>query len=254
LQDANNKAAELEKKHGGPGAGYPGLGGFGFIPTGAIGGGSPGTNPTPLPPDTTIKLPKTVDVVFCMHYHPSGKEETDQSRIGIYFTDRPGRRIPDVLLMGVVNLEIPPNAKNHRDEALFVAPTDVECTAIWPHMHLIGKEVRVTAEEPNGQKRSLLWVKDWDFNWQMTYTYAKPFRLAKGTKLKAEFTWDNSDANPANPHQPARWVRNGENSTDEMGGIILNVVMDRWEDQLALWGANIGHMVDMSLRPAAKPK
>ena len=39
-----------------------------------------------------------------------------------------------------------------------------------------------------------------------------------------EFTYDNSAANPRNPHQPPQRVRYGPSPNDEMAGLHLTVV------------------------------
>ena len=50
-------------------------------------------------------------------------------------------------------------------------------------MHLIGKEIKATAILPDGTKKSLLRIDDWDFNWQGYYEYAQPVSLPKGTQV-----------------------------------------------------------------------
>src|ERR1035437_6982161 len=47
--------------------------------------------------------------------------------------------------------------------------------------------------------------------------------LPKGTRLDGELTYDNSSGNYRNPNTPPRRVQWGENSTDEMGSLLLNV-------------------------------
>jgi hypothetical protein len=111
-------------------------------------------------------------------------------------------------------------------------------------MHMIGKEVRVWADLPNGTRRHLLLIDDWDYRWQDTYEYAQPFVLPKGTVLRAEFLWDNSEDHPRNPNLPPKRVRWGEGSTDEMSGIIIGGLPVKAIDEGAHWLAVLGHYLE----------
>ena len=75
-------------------------------------------------------------------------------------------------------------------------PIDMEALWIFPHMHMIGKEIKITATLPDGTVRTLLCIDDWDFNWQDIYEFAKPVRLPKGTRLTLTGVHDNSADNP----------------------------------------------------------
>ena len=93
-------------------------------------------------------------------------------------------------------------------------------------MHLLGTEIKVTATLPNGEVLPLVWVDDWEFNWQETYVYAKPMALPRGTRVDLEAYYDNSANNPKNPNRPPRFVRWGEGSSDEMCIAFLFVTRD----------------------------
>ena len=59
--------------------------------------------------------------------------------------------------------------------------------------------MKIDAHLPDGSTVPLIWIKDWDFNWQGAYTYASPVKLPKGTRIDLEYTYDNSEKNPRNP-------------------------------------------------------
>src|SRR5262249_5045719 len=48
--------------------------------------------------------------------------------------------------------------------------------------------------------------------------------LPKGTAIAMRFRYDNSSANPRNPHRPPTHVVWGQNTSDEMGDLWLQVV------------------------------
>ena len=66
---------------------------IGVLPTGGLGGWAPGTLPRRFPDGTGMFLAKGSDLVLQIHYHPDGKDEVDQSTVGIYFTPKPAERI-----------------------------------------------------------------------------------------------------------------------------------------------------------------
>src|SRR6185369_4555530 len=97
---------------------------------------------------------------------------------------------------------------------------------IAPHMHLLGREMTVTATLPDGSSRKLVRVPDWDFRWQSIFTFVEPVKLPKGSRVDVVGRFDNSAANPANPAHPPREVRWGEGTNDEMNVAALFYTVD----------------------------
>lgn len=217
------------------GSGFGGFGGLGILPTGGLGGWVPGSTPRFLPEGTGMYLRKGSDLVLQIHYHPSGKEEEDRSRVGLYFTKAPAERIVTGIALSSRGLYIPAGAKRHKATAESQPlPVDADLIGISPHMHMLGREMRVWAELPGGRTEQLIWIKDWDFNWQGSYTYATALRLPKGTVVKLEAFYDNSAENPQNPSSPPKAVRWGEQTTDEMCLLGLQMTTDTPEERRAL--------------------
>jgi hypothetical protein len=234
---ARAKEAAHPRQHGDGQPGYPVYGGLGgIVPTGDLGSWTPGMTPRFLPPEVGMPLLKGADVILQIHYHPSGKEESDQSTLALYFS--PNARAKPLLPIPLVdfNLCLPAGATRHRVAARFTLPSDVQVVAIQPHMHTLGREVKATAVLPDGATRSLIWIKDWNFNWQDRYLYKEFVRLPRGTRLECEAFYDNSAGNLLNPNRPPREVRWGEATTEEMLLCPVYVVAERPEDYgLLLW-------------------
>ena len=68
---------------------------------------------------------------------------------------------------------------------------------------------------PSGERRTLLEVPRYDFNWQTAYRLAEPMDLPEGTRLHCVAHFDNSDANLNNPDS-TKSVRWGQQTWDEM--------------------------------------
>jgi hypothetical protein len=213
LLDSNHVARKLDSMT--PEPGYPSFGDPGFLPTGSIGGWSPGKTPRRLPNQLGRYLKKGSDLVVQIHYHPNGKVEKDRSKIGIYFVDKPAG-VAVAIWASAFTHDIPPGESNYRVAASYTLPTDVLMLGCVPHMHLLGREMRAVAKLPDGTQRQLIHVPDWDFNWQDEYHFARPFKMPKGTQLDVEAFYDNSSDNPSNPSSPPQRVTWGEGTTDEM--------------------------------------
>src|SRR5204863_534756 len=78
-------------------------------------------------------------------------------------------------------IDIPAGEKNYLVESSYVLPVDVEAVSILPHAHYLGHEMAGNATLPDGATRPLILIRNWDFNWQGDYRYAKPISLPKGT-------------------------------------------------------------------------
>jgi len=181
----------------------------------AAGGFAPGEEPLILPEGVGLRIPAGADIVWQVHYTPTGKVETDCSELGLVLCkERPPRALKGG---GAFNttFSIPPGAGNHRVVSQVKFGGDVELLSLMPHMHLRGKDFRYTAHFPDGKKEILLNLPDYDFNWQHRYTFAKPLTLPKGTTIECVAHFDNSAANPANPDS-SKTVRWGDQTWEEM--------------------------------------
>jgi uncharacterized protein (TIGR03437 family) len=111
----------------------------------------------------------------------------------------------------------------------------------------------LTATLPSGEVKNLLWIKQWDFAWQDQFIFKDLLFLPKGTRLDGEYTYDNSTANLKNPNYPPKEVRWGENTTDEMGSLILNVVAHQQSDLGTLRVATVAYILSSVPQVGNKP-
>ncbi len=172
-----------------------------------------------------LRLDPDTDLVLNIHLQPSGKEEWIQPSLGLYFTDRPATRFPMLLqLENDQKLDIPPAEKNFVVTDEFTMPEDVELLAIYPHAHYVGKDLQAFATFPDGTKKSLIHIPDWNLNWQAVFRYQSPVELPAGTVVSMRYRYDNSDENIRNPNIPPKRVMAGNRSSDEMAHLWLQVL------------------------------
>ena len=196
-----------------------------FDPDGYFLSWKPGLPPVRGTDGMSWRVDPGTDLILNLHMRPDGKPEMVQVSLGLYFSARPPTRFPMLLqLENDIAIDIPPGDRNFVVKDDFTLPLDVEVLAVYPHAHYLGKDVRGYAILPDGKKRWLIWIKDWNLDWQGVFRYAEPLFLPKGSTIRMEWTYDNSTANVRNPNYPPRHVLAGNQATDEMSHLWLQVL------------------------------
>ncbi|HEU5117011.1 MAG TPA: redoxin domain-containing protein [Isosphaeraceae bacterium] len=217
----DNTGAARKKDAEEEGPGYTCFGGPQIEISNELGGWAPGVEASVLPEAIGRPLPKNSDVIIQVHYHPSGKAETDKSRIALYFAKKPTKQAFHWWAAIEKEFElVPDDPSTWKVEAQTLPlPVDVEVLSVAPHMHLLGKDMKMWAELPGGKTIDLVWIDNWDFQWQNQYYFEKPIELPKGSVVKLVSHFDYSSDNPRisrKPDEPLESVKWGEATTDEM--------------------------------------
>ena len=189
--------------------------------------------------DNSAKLiPAGADIVFEIHYTTNGTASEDQSMVGLELAKAPPKRLFMSIAAAQMNLNIAPGDPNAEAKATLKFGQPVDLAYMQPHMHLRGKDMKIDALYPTGEKETLLNVPRYDFNWQIVYYQKTPLRLPKGTTLELTAHWDNSPNNKWNP-DPKDTVHWGDQSWQEMLAAPMAVIVDRTVDpKTVLVGAN----------------
>ena len=206
-----------------------------------LGGWAVGGQPHFFPEGLALLVPKGSDLVVQYHFHPTGKPEAEKSVIGLYFAKKPPTRTLTRIQMPphyslFSGLDIPAGEKDFVIRDSYTLPVAVDGVGVSAHAHYIAKQMKMTATLPDGEVKTLLWIKDWDFAWQDKYYFQQFALLPAGTRLDSEIHWDNSADNPRNPVTPPVQVEWGEETKDEMGSISLIAVPHDESDLATLRG------------------
>jgi tetratricopeptide (TPR) repeat protein/mono/diheme cytochrome c family protein len=183
---------------------------------------------------TAWVIPGGADLVMMLHLRPSGKEETVQASVGLYFTSTPPTRQPAMLRLTQQRLDIPAGAQRYEVSDSYTLPVAAEVHTVQPHAHYLAREMHGFARLPDGTTKELIYIRHWDFNWQDVYRYATPIALPPGATLVMRYTYDNSPDNPRNPTRPPRRVRYGQQTSDEMAELWFQVVARNREERARL--------------------
>lgn len=164
-------------------------------------------------------------LVLNVHLQPNGKSEEVQPVVGLYFTDQKPQKFPILIqLEHDGNLNIPPGVREFTISDDFKLPEDAKILAVYPHAHYLGHVLEAYATLPSGERKSIIQIMNWDPNWQSVYTYRDPLLLPKDTVISMRYRYDNSAGNVRNPNHPPKRVKAGNQATDEMGHLWLEIL------------------------------
>ena len=202
-------------------------------PDGHFLGWTPGQAPPPST-DLAWRLDGSTDFVVQLHLRPTGRVENVEPRIALYFTSNQPAQTPAIVRLGRQSLDIPAGASDYRVTDSFRLPVDVQVVALQPHAHYRARDVAAWASLPDGSRRPLIHIADWDVNWQDVYRLKQPVRLPAGTTLAMAYSFDNSARNPRNPSQPPARAAWGWRSSDEMGDVWIQMLARTDDDRRRL--------------------
>jgi tetratricopeptide (TPR) repeat protein len=230
-----DRAGSAQLHESAPGKGFPGMdlivGRSPFDPDGNFLFWKPGGTPHIEPDGFAWRLDPGNELVLNIHLQPSGKREEVRPSIGLYFTDKPQTRFP--LLVQLENdqaLDIPAGTRDFAIADDFKLPLDADVLAVYPHAHYLGKLLEAWATLPSdsnqrdSSKKWLVRIPSWNPNWQAVFYYREPVFLPKDSVIHMRYHYDNSSANPRNPNHPPKRVRSGNQATDEMGHLWLQIL------------------------------
>ena len=211
---------------------------------GKLVGTAPGDGPDIWPIGYGKLIRKGSRFTFGNHYHKEvgpGTGAWDQSSIGIVFHDttiNPVKYVVRARGISTRGWEIPPHHPYWQVGAGTTFESDARIVNFMPHMHFLGREAKYEAIYPDGTRETLLHVPNYDFAWQMTYSYVEPKFVPKGTRIEVSMWFDNSEDNRWNP-DPATaidWGRGETNDEMNIGWMeyanaepIANILTADWE-------------------------
>ncbi len=167
-----------------------------------------------FPEETGVYIPKGHKLSMQYHFTTNGRATSDQTNLGLWFYDEKPKH--ENLTRSVSGrFTIPPHAIDHKAHGTYTFQEDVVLNGLRAHMHFRGKNMKFTAEYPDGKMEDILSVPNYSYAWQPTYQLTEHKRLPAGTKVHVTGAFDNSAYNPANPDPDAE-VTFGLQTWEEM--------------------------------------
>ncbi len=171
----------------------------------------PGTDVVRFPQDTGIPMNDGDQLVLEIHYNLSALKgpQPDRSTIRLQFAKQPVKHRMSLSLQLQFQLNIPPKSKDSKATNNQTIPSKVRVWGMMPHMHKFGTKFSVDWTLANGEKKCLIDIPKWDYNWQQTYFFQNPGGLIMNANDKTFMTCTFD--NPTD--KTIRW---GDKTGDEM--------------------------------------
>ena len=98
--------------------------------------------------------------------------------------------------------KIPAGADSYDVKASLTIPLFLDSHAIWiyPHMHLLGRQIKVDVLNRDKTITPFIYENDWNFNWQGSYTFKEAIPVTAGSTVHPQLQkdWDTTvQANPS---------------------------------------------------------
>ena len=105
---------------------------------------------------------------------------------------------------------------------------DYSLMSVFPHMHLLGKDLICYAVTPTNDTINLVKIDNWDFEWQGAYLFKKLLKVPAGSMIYAKGNYDNT-VSATNPSPVL--VQSGFNTEDEMFVFIFQYLIYQTGDE-----------------------
>ena len=200
-----------------------------FAPHPALGAQILMTRPWTLPDGAAWPIDPGTGLTAQIHFQGTGVAMTAQPKIGLYFGDEPLSHLVTVSV-GERDFEIPAGDADFHVRSKFTLPVATEATGVLPNAHFLGAELKGWATLPDSSEVGLVWIKEWDFNYQKQYWFRSPVTLPAGTVIEMDFSFDNSDDNFNNPKYPPEDTEWGLSLDGEVAGLNVQLLVNNNED------------------------
>lgn len=177
----------------------------------SIFGSGVGTNPIEYPEGVAIKVEAGSQMLLNLHlFNATADELSGTSGTKMLPIDESEVEfIGQSLTAGAFDLSLPPHQESSVSGSCTVS-SNTTVFAVQPHMHQLGKHMKVVAESSvDGEQ--VLHDAPYDFEQQLYYPVA-PLQLSAGDSVQFECTWENTTD---------RTVGFGDSSLDEMCFVAL---------------------------------
>ena len=175
-------------------------------------------------PETTnnsfgVELPANSSVSFAMHYPEGSFGQVDSTKVRFYFYPQ-STVIREITTDFLINeglfgapFYLPPNQITTITGSFGPTIQDFSFMSVFPHMHMLGKDLECIAVTPTNDTINLIKINNWDFEWQGSYFFKNFLKIPAGSMIYAEGSYDNT-VSASNPNPVT--VQSGLNTEDEM--------------------------------------
>ena len=126
-----------------------------------------------------------------MHYPEGSFGQIDSTKVRFYFYPQ-SIVIREITTEFVINeglfgvpFILPPNQITQITGTFGPTTQDYSFMSVFPHMHLLGKDLDCIAVTPTNDTINLIKINNWDFEWQGFYFYKAFIKIPAGSMIYA---------------------------------------------------------------------
>ncbi len=180
-------------------------------------GWAPGEGATRFPDDTGVLLAANRKVVMQIHYNVENGTAADRTTVDLETKDVVADEAY-MLLDGPGDMVLQPGLADASWTYELNTSQSARLRGIFPHMHTLGKTMRIDVIAPDGSRECMLDVPRWDFHWQRFYFYDRHVGIPAGSTVEVTCTYDTRTRD-----EPVYF---GESTDDEMCVVGYYITLD----------------------------
>ena len=213
---------------------------------------APGSSPLIFPEGNGDKfgsiLPSNSSITLSMHYPEGSFGQLDSTKVRFYFYEENTiiREVSNQFLIAEglfgIPFYLPPNQVTEISGSFGPTSQDYSFMSVFPHMHLLGRDLICYAVTPLSDTINLVKINNWDFEWQGSYLFEKFIKIPSGSMIYARGNYDNT-VSPENPNPVM--VQSGFNTEDEMFVFIFQFLPYISGDENILIDNNLSTDIDV---------
>jgi hypothetical protein len=158
-----------------------------------LGSWAAGFGAVKYPSTTGLRLNAGQRIAIQIHYRlpANGAIPQDRTHLRLQFARAPVAHETEFYGVGVAGIAIPAHTTGHMQSSDYVLDHDLVLRGVQPHMHGLGRTLRVEAVRGN-ERTCLLNVPRWNYHWEeMNFYRDDSIRVAAGSTISVRCTWDN---------------------------------------------------------------
>jgi hypothetical protein len=170
---------------------------------------APGAGATNFPRGTGVKLTGGRPLIIQVHYNTLAGSGVDHTTVDLETAETAAEAY--IVPFGDFDLAIAPRmseVSTTATQSLSFLPVSVRVHGVFPHMHTLGRRLRVEHMTAAAGEQCMLNVPAWDFDWQLAYWYERPITFSPSDSVRITCTYDTTSRT-----EVVTW---GEGTQDEM--------------------------------------
>lgn len=157
------------------------------------------------PPGVGRELNSGTRLLVEIRYGRIGTRVSDATHIRLLTLREPPERVLQTRFIPSPELTIPADTWSYRASTTWTAPEDMKLHAIVPYLSDRGTDFKAHLTLPGGTGDPLVWIHDYDVDWQIAYQFVRPLAVPSGSRIAINVEFDNFETNPrARKGEPAK--------------------------------------------------